>query len=246
MRAAQPLRASVRLCCHNRRGSRSRTKASPCRPQPRAHDIAGQLAPTRSALPSSTARRDASDCLSTTRNSCRPAIGFLLGVSDTPPRTEGLRNVSQFARATRSKIAKSLLGQPIEPPCSGVPLDPAVEAHRLKIVEPRAELRELIGGQFRYGFFDVFKSGHYLPLTFRGRRVIPLHTEPTKERRGLCHRSRRPNAPSVALSAAAAAHIHLRPRLDDLLHRAVSGERRERLSEGAPHRGNLAAEPFGG
>ena len=57
---------------------------------------------------------------------------------------------------------------------------------------------------------------------------------------------RPPNAPSVALSAAAAAPIHLRPRLDDLLHRAVSGERRERLTEGAPHRGNLAAEPFGG
>ena len=88
------------------------------------------------------------------------------------PRTKGSRNVSQFARATGSEISKRLLGEPIEPPGRGVPLDPLIETRRLESLEPRSELRELIGRQFGHGFFDVFKSGHGQQVASQGRSVI--------------------------------------------------------------------------
>src|SRR5271166_1886618 len=68
---------AVRLCRHSRRGSRPRTKASLHQLRRREHDTARRSAPTKTAPPSSTARKDASDCLSAARNSCRQVLGFL-------------------------------------------------------------------------------------------------------------------------------------------------------------------------
>ena len=77
--------------------------------------------------------------------------------------------MTRSARAA-GKSASASLGQPIEPPGRGLPLDPLVEARRLESLEPRSELRELIGR----GFFGVFKGGHSQQLASQGRSVIAL------------------------------------------------------------------------
>jgi hypothetical protein len=59
-----------------------------------------------------------------------------------------LQNVSQFARTAGAEISNRLFGKLIEPARLGVPLDRRIEPRRLEFLEPGAEPRELIDGQF--------------------------------------------------------------------------------------------------
>ena len=58
------------------------------------------------------------------------------------------RNASQLPRAAGAEIGQRLFGEPIESACFCIPLDVSVEAGSVKGLEPRAELGELIRGQF--------------------------------------------------------------------------------------------------
>jgi hypothetical protein len=74
--------------------------------------------------------------------------------------TTGSRSVSQIARAAGAEKGERPLGKRVEPARFGAPLDPPVEMSGLELLEPGAELFQLIRRQFGYGFFDVIKGGH--------------------------------------------------------------------------------------
>src|SRR5262245_54644 len=94
------------------------------------------------------------------RSSCRPALGCFPEALHRPPRMTGWRSVSQLAGATGAEVGERLLGELIEPAPLGVSLDPLVEMSGLEFLKPGAELCELVGRQFGYGFLDVLKARH--------------------------------------------------------------------------------------
>ena len=102
-----------------------------------------------------TAKTGGGVSLSARQSSCRPALGCFPEALHRLPSTTGWQSASQLARATGAEICKCLLSEPIEPARFDVPIDPLVETSGLEFLEPRTELRELIGRQFGYGFFDV-------------------------------------------------------------------------------------------
>lgn len=110
----------------------------------------------------------AGDRLSAAQSSCRRERGRYLEGGDRQTRTPGWRNASQLARDAVAVSSQGLLCELVELAACGVLLDALIEAGGIEAVEPRAEPRQLAGGEAFDSFFDVFDIAHEWIIAFFG------------------------------------------------------------------------------
>jgi hypothetical protein len=76
------------------------------------------------------------------------------------PRISNLQSASQLASATLAKLSSRFIGEAIEFALLRVPFDFIVEPNSIEFLEPRAEIRELVGTELGNCSFDLFDFSH--------------------------------------------------------------------------------------
>ena len=122
---------------------------------------------------------DGEDPLSTIRKHNQQSAALRKAIDDSPPKSQALRDVSQFGRAASLMISQSALGELLQlaAPCIGYDL--AIPVVSVKARKPRTQYSQLIFVQRGDLLFQLLNAAHSTSVSRVSSRVDLRELPPT-------------------------------------------------------------------